>query len=61
MAKNLCDRTALMAFANVQKQEGKTDMAEFIVNLGTKVVNKLISNAWDMENAMLRSTMRNPA
>lgn len=56
VAKNLRDRTALMAFANVQKQEGKTDLAEFIVNRGTKVVNELISNAWDMENA--EETMR---
>lgn len=49
--KNLRDRTALLAFANVQKREGKTDLAEFLINRGTKVTNELITNAWEMEQA----------
>jgi predicted ATPase with chaperone activity len=45
-----------MAFASAQKKEGKTDLAEFIINRGTKVVNEIITNAWHMENA--EETMR---
>ena len=49
--KNIKDRTELMALANIQKQEGKTDLAEFVFNRGTKVVNEVISNAWVMDKA----------
>ncbi|CAB4033143.1 Hypothetical predicted protein [Paramuricea clavata] len=49
--KNIQDRTELMAFANIQKREGKTDLAEFVLNRGTKVVNIVISNAWEMKKA----------
>ena len=34
--KNIQDRTELIAFANIQKREGKTDLAEFVLNCGTK-------------------------
>lgn len=49
--KNIKDRTELMAFANSQRQEGKTDLAEFVLNRGTKIVNEVISNAWEMRKA----------
>ena len=45
-----------MAFANAQKREGKTKLAEFVMNRGTKAANELITNAWCMENA--EATMR---
>ena len=41
----------LTAFANSQRQEGKTDLAEFVLNRGSKIVNKVISNAWEMIKA----------
>ena len=56
ISKKLPDRIALMAFANAQKREGKTELAEFVMNRGTKAVNELITNAWSMENA--EATMR---
>jgi hypothetical protein len=49
--ENIQDRTELMALANIQKREGKTDLAEFVLNRGTKVVNEVISNAWEMKKA----------
>ena len=41
--KNIKDRTELMAFANSQRQEGKTDLAEFVLIRGTKRVNEVIT------------------
>ncbi len=41
----------LLAFAHMQKNEGKTDIAEFIVNRGAKVVNDTIQTAWETEGA----------
>lgn len=49
--KGLRNRTDVLAFAHMQKNEGKTDMAEFIVNRGSKVVNEVIATAWEMEEA----------
>ena len=43
--KNIKDRTELMALANIQKREGKTDLAQFVFNRGTMMVNEVISNA----------------
>lgn len=42
VSKNIKTRTQLLALANKQKKEGKTDLAEFIVNRGTKWVNDTI-------------------
>lgn len=42
VSKNIKSRTQLLALANKQKKEGKTDLAEFIVNRGTKWVNDTI-------------------
>ena len=35
----------------MRKNEGKTDMAEFIVNWGSEVVNEVLRTAWVMEEA----------
>jgi hypothetical protein len=51
-----------MAFANAQKREGKTELAEFIMNRATKAVNEIITNMWDMENAEAKiKEEKNPA
>ena len=60
--KKLPDRISLMAFANAQKREGKTELAEFIMNRATKAVNEIITNTWDMENAKRQfKEEKNPA
>ena len=51
LGKCLQNRTELLAFSNQQRQEGKTDLAKFIVNRGKKVVNEVIANAREMESA----------
>ena len=62
ITKKLPDRIALMAFANAQKREGKTELAEFIMNRTTKAINEIITNMWDMENAEATIQRRkNPA
>ena len=37
--------------SSMQKNEGKTDLAEFIINRGVKTVNEAIATAWEMEGA----------
>ena len=49
--KGLENRTDVLAFAQMQKNEGKTDIAEFILNRGAKVVNDAIQTAWEMDGA----------
>ena len=44
-------KTHLYALAQKQKDEGKTDLAEFILNKGPKKITELIQNTWDMQNA----------
>ena len=51
LSKGLRNRTELLAFSNQQREEGKTNLAEFIVNHGKKVVNEVIATAWEMESA----------
>lgn len=41
----------LLIFAKEQKDEGKKDIAEFIVNRGSKVVAEILDTAWEMECA----------
>lgn len=40
--RNIKTRTQLLVLANQQKQNGKTDLAEFIVNRGAKCVDEAI-------------------
>ena len=41
----------LLALARQQKLKGKTDIAEFIVSRGAKVVSEVLDTAWEMENS----------
>ena len=50
-AKKIKSYTELLAFAREQKLEGKTDVAEFVLNRGSKVVAEVLQTAWDMENS----------
>lgn len=38
-------------FASTQKVEGKTDLAEFVMNRGNGVVEECVSTGWEMEKA----------
>ncbi|XP_068676750.1 uncharacterized protein [Montipora foliosa] len=49
--KGITTVTELQALASKQKSEGKTDLAEFIVNRAPRVVSDIVKTAWDMENA----------
>lgn len=51
VAKSIQTRSDLLALAHEQKVEGKTDLAEFIINRGDKIVHSTITTAWEMENA----------
>ena len=51
LAKSIKSRTELLALARQQKLKGKTDIAEFIVNRGAKVVSEVLDTAWEMENS----------
>ena len=44
-------RTELLALANQQKNEGKSDIAQFIVNRGPKFVAEVLNTAWEMNTA----------
>ena len=44
-------RKELLAKANIQKKEGKLDLAAFVLNRTSKAVTELVETAWDMENA----------
>ncbi|KAJ7350171.1 hypothetical protein OS493_038043, partial [Desmophyllum pertusum] len=44
-------RLELVAFANVQKREGKTDLAEFIANHGGKAVEEALSIGWEFQES----------
>ena len=47
--KGIKSVTELQALAKKQKIEGKTDLAEFIVNRAPRVVSDIVKTAWDME------------
>ena len=60
VSKQIKTRTELLALASTHKAEGKTDLAEFIVNRGNKVVEEVIATAWEMEKTsevLLRGKM----
>ena len=40
ISRSLKDRAELLAHASGQKREGKTDLAEFVVNRGAKALNE---------------------
>ena len=49
--KGITTVTELQALASEQKSEGKTDLAEFIVNRAPRVVSDIVKTAWHIENA----------
>jgi len=48
VGKGIKTRTELLALANEQKKEGKTDLAEFVLNRGPKAVAEALSTGWEM-------------
>ena len=52
--KSIKTRTELLALALLQKNEGNTDLAEFIMNRHRQVVAKLLKTRWDMFNAQAK-------
>jgi hypothetical protein len=50
-AKSIKTRTELLALAQEQKAEGKSDLAEFVMNRQPKVIAHVIKTTWDMLNA----------
>lgn len=44
-------RTEVLAFADEQSGEGKTDIAEFVVNRGSRVVAEVLQTAWEINSA----------
>ena len=52
--KGMKSRTELLAYANEQKLTGKSDIAEFIVNRGPRVVSEVLATAWEMTNAQAK-------
>ena len=59
--KNINNRIELNALAYCQKEEGKTDLFNFIINRNSKKINELITQTWEIETAQadlkrLRST-----
>ena len=54
LKNNIKNDTELLALANVQKEEGKTDLAEFILKETPKALNELIACTWQMQGAPSR-------
>ena len=44
-------RAELLVFADEQSGEGKTDIAEFVVNQGSRVVAEVLQTAWELKSA----------
>ena len=49
--KGIKSTLELLALANQQKRDGKTDLAEFIANRGCKAVEEALQIGWEMEEA----------
>lgn len=52
--KEIKNVTELQALAYQQKREGKTDLAEFIVNRAPRVFADIVNTAWEMEEVYAR-------
>ena len=50
-SKKIKNNVQLFALANSQREEGKTDLAEFIFNRSTKSINEIMSTVKAMETA----------
>ena len=51
MKNEIKDDLQLFSIAKVQKEEGKTDLAEFILNRNSKSLREIIESTWKMESA----------
>ena len=51
VSKGIKTYVELLALAKRQKTEGKTDLAQFIVNRGKKAAEEAIRTGWEMENS----------
>ena len=51
VSKGIKSRMELLTLASEHKEEGKTDIAEFTVKQGAKVVAEVIETAWEMHTA----------
>ena len=49
-SKGIKSETELLALAQEQKDEGKIDLAEYIVNRPPTVIAHLLQTTWDMYN-----------
>lgn len=49
--KGIKSKLELFALAQEQKEAGKTDVAEFIINRGPKVIAEVLDTAWEIEKA----------
>jgi len=49
--KGIKTRLQLLVLADEQKKEGKTDVAEFIVNRGSRIVSEVLNTAWEMKQS----------
>ena len=47
-------RTEQLAYANEEKLTGKSEIAEFIVNRGPRMVSAVLATAWEMSNAQAK-------
>jgi stage III sporulation protein SpoIIIAA len=56
--KGIKSREELLIFAKDQKDQGEKDIAEFIVNRGSKVVADILNTAWEMEHAKEKKALR---
>ena len=51
VSKKIRTRLELLALANEQKREGKSDLAQFIANRGSKAVEEALTVGWELEEA----------
>ena len=54
--KNIMSVTELHALAQEQREQGKTDLAEFILNRSPKKLSELLQTTWDMKGAKEKIT-----
>ena len=51
--------TQLFAEAHKQKDDGKTELANFVLNRSTKAIQDLLANTWKMQEAVTKLSRRN--
>ena len=51
MKYKINSETALLAVANEQRQEGKKDLANYVLSRNTKSLNDVIKQTWIMKEA----------